>query len=105
VEETKMKSGDPGSSRLFMENIAERVVALLLLVEAISVFLLWNLDPLTSQGQDAFALYLAVDLVAFAMMSYLYRELSSEGMISKVLIIAGCVFIAVLFFVSFTLTG
>ncbi len=98
-----MKSSETGYSGISMAEIGERVVALLLLIMAISVFLLWTLNPLTSQGQDAFALYLAVDFVAFAMMSYLYRKLDSEGQISKVLIVAGCCFIAVLFFVSFML--
>jgi uncharacterized membrane protein SirB2 len=100
-----MKNMDAASPHASIDEIGERIVALLLLVMGISVFLLWTLDPLTSQGQDAFALYLAVDFVAFAMMSYLYRTLSSEGTISRVFIIAGCVFIAALFFVSFTLPG
>jgi hypothetical protein len=101
-----MKSGDTGAPHpSLIEEMGERVVALLLLVEVISVFLLWTLNPLTSQGQDAFALYLAVDFVAFAMMSYLYRTLNAEGRISRVLVIAGCCFMAALFFVSFTLSG
>jgi len=100
-----MKSANAVSQRTTVDDIGERVVALLLLVMAISVFLLWTLDSLTSQGQDAFALYLAIDFVAFAMMSYLYRTLNSDGSISRVLIITGCVFIAALFFVSFTLSG
>ncbi len=99
-----MKGQDSGTSRPSIDEMGERVVALLLLVMAVSVFLLWTLDPLTSQGQDAFALYLAVDFVAFAMMSYLYRALSAERNISKVLVIAGWIFIAVLFFISFTLS-
>ena len=99
-----MKSQDTGSPHAsVMEAMGERIVALLLMVMAISVVLLWTLDPLTSQGQDAFAIYLAVDFVAFAMMSYIYRTLSSDEAISKVLIVAGCAFIAVLFFLSFTL--
>ena len=98
-----MTSKDAGAMSPSIDEMGERVIALLLVVMAISVFLLWTLNPLTSQGQDAFALYLAVDFVAFAMMSYLYRTLNAEGSISKVLIIAGCGFIAVLFFVSFTL--
>jgi hypothetical protein len=100
-----MKSAKAVSQRTSVDEIGERVVALLLLVEAISVFLLWTLNPLTSQGQSAFALYLAVDFVAFAMMSYLYRTLSSNGKISRVLIIAGCIFVAALFFASFTLSA
>jgi hypothetical protein len=101
-----MKRTDAGPSRPSMEEmLGERIIALMLVVEVISVFLLWTLDPLTSQGQDAFALYLAVDFVAFAMMAYLYRILNAEGRISRVFMIAGCLFIAALFFVSFTLSG
>ena len=98
-----MKNGNTGAGRPSVNEMGERVIALLLVVEVISVFLLWTLDSLTSQGQDAFALYLAVDFVAFAMMSYIYRTLLGDGNISKVLIIAGCAFIAALFFISFTL--
>jgi len=100
-----MKGAGPDSSRAMIDEMGERIVALLVMVMAISVFLLWTLDPLSSQGQDAFALYLAVDFVAFAMLSYLYRALNAEANISKILIIAGCLFIAVLFFISFTLPG
>jgi hypothetical protein len=98
-----MKGKDSGPTRLFPEELGERVVLLLLAVEAISVFLLWTLDPLTSQGQDAFALFLAVDLMAFAMMSYVYRTLSAGGSVSRVFVVAGCGFIAVLLLASFTL--
>jgi tryptophan-rich sensory protein len=98
-----MTRQDSRAMRPSIDEMGERVVALLLVVMAISVFLLWTLNPLTSQGQDAFALYLAVDFVAFAMMSYLYRTLNAEGSISRILIVVGCGIIAVLFFVSFTL--
>jgi hypothetical protein len=90
-----------GDATKVTDAIGERIIALLLVVEAVSVFVLWTLNPLTSQGQDAFAVYLAIDFVSFAMMSYLYRALESESPVSRLLIIAGCVFIAILFFVSF----
>ena len=93
------------SSSLSMEEIGERVVVLLLAIQAISVFLLWTLDPLTSHDQDAFALYLAIAFVAFAMMSYLYRALSDGRRFSTALIIVGCAFIAALILINSTLPG
>ena len=35
--------------------------------------MLWVLGPITQAETDTFALYLSVDLVAFAMLSYMYR--------------------------------
>jgi len=100
-----MKGEASGTGRPSLDEMGERVVGLLVVVMALSVFLLWTLDPLTKVGQDAFAIYLAVDFVAFAMVSYLYRALSSGGDFSRFLIVAGCSIIAILFFVSFTLPG
>ena len=87
------------------EQLGQRIVLLLLIVMALSVFLLWSLDPFTSQGQEALAFYLTVNFVAFAMMSYIYRTLTSMGNISRPLIIVGCCFILGLFLISSTLSG
>ena len=88
---------------LSTEDIGERVIALLLVVMAVSVFLLWTLNSFTTAGQDAFAVYLAIDFVAFAMTSYIYRALNAGEGISKVLIVCGCLFIAILFLASLSL--
>lgn len=100
-----MKSEASGAGLISAEEMGERIVGLLVVVMGISVFLLWTLNPLTKVGQDAFAIYLAVDFVAFAMVSYLYRALDSGGEYSRFLIVAGCSVIAILFFLSFTLPG
>ncbi|HUI00557.1 MAG TPA: hypothetical protein VLU99_03165 [Nitrososphaerales archaeon] len=97
----KRRGSIPWSATI--EEIGERLIALLLVVEAISVVLLWTLNSYTSQGQTAFALYLGVDFISFAMMSYLYRNLENEEPISRLLVIAGCLFIAACFFVGFAL--
>ncbi len=86
-----------------MEQMGERVIALLLAVEAISVFLLWTLDSFTTAGQDAFAIFLAIDFVAFATQSYIYRSLNADEPFLRVLVVAGCLAIAILFFISFTI--
>ena len=46
-----------------------RIVAFLLLVEAVSVFLLWSLSSVSQAGEGVFALFLAIDLVSLAMIS------------------------------------
>jgi hypothetical protein len=98
-----MKSADTRSGRPTLDEMGQPIVALLLVIMLASVFLLWTLNSLTEEGQDMFAIFLAVDFVAFAMMSYIYRTLLGDGGVSKVLIIAGCVFIVALFVLSFTL--
>ena len=85
---------------LSMEDMGERIVGLLLMVQIICAFILWSLDSL--DDQNWFALYLAIDFVAFAMMSYVYRAVGSGNDISKTMVLAGCFFIAALFFVAVT---
>ncbi len=98
-----MRGGDAGAPHTsMMETIGERIVALLLLLMAATLVLLWSLNPLTTAGQDAFAIYLAVEFVAFAMLSYIYRTLNADDRLSKILLIAGCALIAALFFLSLT---
>jgi hypothetical protein len=85
-----------------MEKMGERIIVLLLMVEGISVFLLWTINSLSATGQNVFAVYLTVNFIAFAMMSYIYRVLSSNGELSRFLIAAGCAVIAILLLVSYT---
>lgn len=49
-------------------------VVMLIALQALATVLLWYLSPITQAATDTFALYLSVDLVAFAMLSYLYRS-------------------------------
>lgn len=49
-------------------------VLFLVALQLTSVVVLWLLDPLTQSATDTFALYLSLDLVAFAIMSYIYRS-------------------------------
>lgn len=61
-----MSSGEEwGSTRLF--------VILLLAVQAIAVVFAWLLNPLGPKSETQYALLLAVDLVAFAVISYVGR--------------------------------
>ena len=49
-------------------------VVFLIALQGTSLVVLWLLNPLTQAATDTFALYLSVDLLAFAMMSYIYRS-------------------------------
>ena len=49
------------------------LVLLLLLVQGVSVIFAWLLDPLGPKSETEYALLLAVDLVAFALVSYVAR--------------------------------
>jgi hypothetical protein len=80
------------------ERMGLRIVSLLLLIAAISVFILWSVNPVGSGSESTFALFLAVDLVSVAMISYVERAVGSEGRIARAPLIAGCCLI--LFFVS-----
>lgn len=56
----------------------DRVVLPLVLLQAVSVVTLWSLDSLDKVGQETFTLFLAVDLIAFAIMAHVYRT-TREG--------------------------
>ena len=48
---------------------------MLIALQVTATALLWLLSPVTQAQTDTFALYLSVDLVAFAILSYQYRSL------------------------------
>jgi len=50
---------------------------MLVALQVTATALLWLLSPVTQAQTDTFALYLSVDLVAFAILSYQYRSLSA----------------------------
>lgn len=82
------------------EALGTRVVTLLLLLEALSVYFLWTFNPVGPEAEATFALFLAADLVSFAMISYVYRALKNESKIGRLPIIGGCIFILVLLFLD-----
>lgn len=79
-----------------------RIFALLLLLGLVSVIFLWTLNPVTSQGQTTFAIYLSVDLVVFAMASYIYRESKWKEEVGRLPLLGGCVMLLLLLFVGLT---
>jgi len=78
------------------ESMAVRIVSLLLIVAAVSVFVLWSGSPTGSGSETTFALFLAVDIVAVAMISFVERSVSDQGGIGRAPMIAGCCFLLIL---------
>jgi len=85
------------------ERMGVRIVALLLLIASLSVFVLWTINPVGSGNETTFATYLAIDLIVFALVSYVRRRITDDGKIGRVPLIAGCCFILLLVFVGFYL--
>jgi hypothetical protein len=83
------------------EKVGARIVALLLLFEILSVYFLWVANPVGPSAERAFALYLASDLISFAMISYVYRVLKRENRFGRFPIIAGCCLVIVLMLAGF----
>ena len=79
------------------------MVGLLIIVMAVSVYFLWALNPVTKAGEAVFAVFLAVDLVSFMMISYVYRTYKSGDQFSRALLIGACCMILVLVYASLAL--
>jgi len=72
------------------ERMGLRIVSLLLIIAAVSVFILWSVNPVGSGSESTFALFLAVVLVSVAMISYVERSVTREGRMARAPLIAGC---------------
>ena len=82
------------------EKLGLRIVALLVLLELLSVYFLWILNPVGSATEPSFAIFLAADLVAFAMISYMVRSIMSRDRFGRIPLIVGGIFIVALVFVG-----
>ncbi len=65
------------------------LVVLLLILQLVSVVLVWLLDPVSQRSQTAFSLLLAADLVAFSVVSYIRRVGNRGERVSGAFILAG----------------
>ena len=79
------------------------IVGLLILVELISVFFLWALNPINKAEEAVFAIFLAIDLVSLAMMSYIYRTNKSGEQLNRGVLIVACCMILVFVYASLAL--
>lgn len=66
------------------------VATLLVLLQLLSVYFLWALNPLSQTSEARFALFLAVDLVSFSIISYVYRVDKRGDGVNGGLLLAGC---------------
>jgi hypothetical protein len=81
-----------------LELAYQRVVALLFLLEIVCVYFLWSLDSVGRLGGEVFALFLALNLVAVAMISYVYRKAKMGEGVSRILLLSGCCTLALFLF-------
>jgi hypothetical protein len=49
-------------------------VVFLVALQLVSLVVLWAVNPLSQGATDTFALYLSIDLLAFVILSYIYRS-------------------------------
>ena len=84
--------------------IYSRIVILLLILQADVTGFLIALSFATNVNQNTFALLLTTDLIAFAMMTYIYRTEKLQALPSRIWIIVGSAVIAGVFFSSLIFT-
>ncbi len=70
--------------------LGSRLVLLLLLLQAVATVTLWTLNPTDPASQGIFATLLGVDLLAFAMVSFLYRKDKAGQDLHRRWLIVGC---------------
>jgi len=81
-------------------SLTARVVISFLLLQALAISYLWTINGLSASGERAFALFLAVDLVSFAIVSYIYRTQRGGEEISRTWIFLGASAVLILLFAS-----
>ena len=83
------------------ERIGLRIVGLLVIVGFASSVVLWTIDTSIASGEQLFAVYLSVDLIAFAMISYVYRVTKTGDIIGRIPLLAGSALLLLLIAVGF----
>ena len=56
-------------------NRNDLLVTVLVILQLVSINYLWGLDATSSVSQTRFAIFLAIDLLSFAMTAYTYRKI------------------------------
>ena len=81
-----------------------RIIILLLILQADVTGFLIALSFATNVNQNTFALLLTIDLIAFAMTTYIYRTERTQALPNRVWLIVGSAIITVVFFSSLIFT-
>jgi hypothetical protein len=84
--------------------VYSRIVLLLLILQADVTGFLIALSFATNVNQNTFALLLTIDLIAFSMMTYVYRTERAHELPNRIWIIVGSAAIAAVFFSSLIFT-
>jgi hypothetical protein len=79
------------------------IISLLLCIQVISTLFLWTLDATDIVSEAKFAIFLAIDLLCFALVAYIYRKSKWEQVISRVWILVGSFGLVVLLFAGLLL--
>ena len=77
-----------------------RLVVLLVAVEAVSAIYLWTLNVVDNANGQLYAFYLAVVLITFAMISYIYRSNRLGRVADRKYLSVGCVIVILLLIFS-----
>jgi len=77
-----------------------RVVPLLLILQALSVYLLWSLNPSGQTGENQFALFMAVIFVSLSLVSYMFRLENRGDTPRRTWLLAGCFMVLILLFLG-----
>jgi hypothetical protein len=68
---------------------------------AVRIVVLWTIDTSLASGESLFAIYLSIDLIAFAMISYVYRVTKTGDSIGRIPLLAGCILLLLLLAAGF----
>ncbi|HYM38635.1 MAG TPA: hypothetical protein VEY12_00625 [Thermoplasmata archaeon] len=79
--------------------LAYRLILLLVLLQATATVTLWTLNPTDPTSQALFAVLLGIDLLAFGMVSYLYRSEKADRAFSRPWVLTGCAMFLILLLV------
>jgi hypothetical protein len=85
---------DQSESRILFSS----VVAILVIFQIASVVFLWTISTVGLAAEQLFALFLGADVLSFAMVSYLYRNLKAGESPRIVWLAAGALMLVVLVF-------
>jgi hypothetical protein len=80
-----------------------RVVLPLIALQAVSIAVMASLDSLSSVGEGIFAIFLAIDLISFAVVAHIYRVGRMGATPSRYFLLACLLAIIVLLFASLAL--
>jgi hypothetical protein len=81
-------------------SLTARIVVSFLLLQALAMSFLWTINGFSLSGERGFALFLAVDLVSFAIVSYIYRTERGGEETNRAWIFVGASAVLILMFVS-----